>query len=62
MKTRNEELLRKVQQTTDMLDYYKYKATQLIHQLNSIELTRTEKEIWGKKEEIIENLETYYIY
>ena len=56
MKTKNQELLKEAIETTEMLYYYSNKAQTLLHQLNSIELTKTEKENYA---DLLEELESF---
>lgn len=56
-KTKNEDLLREIVETCDMLDYYSNHAHNLLQQLKNITLTRTEEERWDTKERLIEDLE-----
>lgn len=56
MKTKNHNLIKEEIETTEMLYYYSNKAQTLLHQLNSIELTRTEKENYPN---LLEELESF---
>jgi hypothetical protein len=56
MKTKNHDLIKEAIETTEMLYYYNNKAQTLLHQLNSIELTRTEKENYA---DLLEELESF---
>lgn len=57
-KTKNEEIIKQVIETTEMLYYYKNKADNLLHQLNNLTLTRTECEQYASKQRLIEDLES----
>ena len=58
-KTKNEDLIREVVETCDMLDYYTNHAQKLLQQLKNTSLTRTEEERWNTKERLIEDLEMH---
>lgn len=58
-KTKNEDLIREVVETSDMLYYYTNKAQNLVEQLRNTSLTKTEEERWYPKEKLIEDLEMF---
>lgn len=58
-KTKNEDLIREVVETSDMLYYYTNKAQTLAEQLRKTSLTRTEEERWDTKERLLEDLESF---
>lgn len=58
-KTKNQDLLKEAVRLADELHYINFKVNELIPKLQEIELTRTEKEIYGNKEELISQIEIY---
>jgi hypothetical protein len=58
-KTKNEDLIREVVETSDMLYYYQNQAQKLLERLRNTTLTKTEEERWNTKENLIEELESF---
>lgn len=59
MKTKNEDLLKEVIETINMLDYYENKAEKLLEKLREVTLTRTEIAKYSSKKDLIDELESY---
>lgn len=58
-KTKNQDLIKEVIETSEMLYYYTNSAQKLLNKLQNTKLTRTEEERWNTKERLIEDLESF---